>query len=206
MRGLFPGLKQERLLQPCLILFFACLLAMPAGSFAQSYFGTVTGVLTDATGAVVPGARLTLTDQDKGYAFNATSDGSGRYLFRSIPPGVYSVTADMPGFAKTVRTGVRVDVNQNATADLSLKVAGSSQTVAVNAQSQALDAEDATTGLVVDRSGRLVRTFLSNVLIRIGAPKPEDFCEWGRWIPWKPSTSRTSWLFCRWRPLKSNPV
>jgi hypothetical protein len=57
----------------------------------------------------------------------------------------------MPGFEKTVRTGIRVDVNQNATADLSLKVSSSSQTVEVNAQAQALDAQDATTGLVIDR-------------------------------------------------------
>ena len=75
----------------------------------------------------------------------------GRYLFRSIPPGVYSVTAEMAGFEKMVRTGVRVDVNQNATANLSLKVSGSTQTVEVNSQAQALDAQDATTGLVVDR-------------------------------------------------------
>ena len=61
------------------------------------------------------------------------------------------MTAEMTGFAKTVRTGIRVDVNINATADLTLKVSGSSQTVEVNSQIQVLDAQDATTGLVVDR-------------------------------------------------------
>jgi len=149
--GFFPRLKQRRLLQTCWTLLVACQLAVPAGSFGQGYFGSVTGVLTDSSGAVIPGAKLTLTDQNKGYAFNTTSDGVGRYLFRSIPPGVYSVTASMQGFEKSVRTGIALDVNQNVTANISLKVSSSSQTVEVNAQNQGLDTQDATTGLVVNR-------------------------------------------------------
>lgn len=132
-------------------LLLAILLMVPAMVFGQSYFGTVTGVLTDPTGAVLPGSKVTLLDQEKGYTFNATSDSTGRYLFRSIPPGVYSVTAEMAGFEKTVRTGILVDVNQNSTANLSLKVASSTQTVEVTSQNQALDTQDATTGLVIDR-------------------------------------------------------
>ena len=96
-RGFFPCLEQRRLLQTCWILLVVCMLAIPARSFGQGYFGSVTGVLTDPTRAVIPGAKLVLTDQNKGYAFNATSDAVGRYLFRSIPPGVYSVTASMQG-------------------------------------------------------------------------------------------------------------
>jgi Carboxypeptidase regulatory-like domain len=149
--GFVPGQEQKRLPRSYWLVLLVFLLAMPAGVFGQGYFGTITGVLTDPTGAVIPGARVTLTDQEKGYAFNATSGGDGRYLYRSIPPGVYSVTAEMAGFKKTVRTGIRVDVNQNATANLSLKVSASSETVEVNAQTQTLDTQDATTGLVVDR-------------------------------------------------------
>jgi hypothetical protein len=150
-RPFFLAAMQDALWQSCSVLLFACVLGMPVGSSAQSYFGTVTGVVSDPTGAMIPGVKLTLTDQDKGYAFFTTSDGAGRYLYRSVPPGVYSVTTEMTGFEKTVRTGIRVDVNVNATADFSLKVSGSSQTVEVNAHTQVLDAQDATTGLVVDR-------------------------------------------------------
>ena len=89
-RHFFTGQEQKYLPQSCWLLLLAFLLAMPAGVFGQGYFGTVTGVLTDPTGAVIPGARVTLTDQEKGYTFNAASDGDGRYLYRSIPPGVYS--------------------------------------------------------------------------------------------------------------------
>ena len=63
------------------------LLILPATLLAQAYFGTVSGELTDATGAVVQGATVMFTDQEKGFNFNTTSDSSGRYLFRSIPPG-----------------------------------------------------------------------------------------------------------------------
>ena len=151
MRGFFHGQEQKHLPYSCWFLLLAFLLAVPAGVLCQAYFGTITGVLTDPTGAVIPGVKLILTDQEKGYTFNETSDGYGRYLYRSIPPGVYSVTAEMPGFEKTVRTGIRLDVNQNVTADLKLKISSSSQTVEVKAQAQVLDSEDATTGLVVDR-------------------------------------------------------
>ena len=181
MRGFLSGLVQKRLLQSCWILLVACLLAMPVGSVAQSYFGSVTGVLTDPTGAVIPGVKVTLTDQDKGYAFNATSDGSGRYLFRSVPPGVYSVTAEMTGFEKTVRTGIRVDININATANLSLKVSGLSQTIEVTSQSQALDAQDATTGLVVDRKfindlPLIDRNVMDLTMLTPGVTEADDQC------------------------------
>jgi hypothetical protein len=63
------------------------LLLLPVVLLAQAYFGTVSGELTDSTGAVVQGATVTLTDQDKGFTFTAKSDASGRYLFATIPPG-----------------------------------------------------------------------------------------------------------------------
>src|SRR4051812_6851606 len=99
----FYGLLPQRWRSSCWMLVVSCLLAIPADCPAQSYFGTVTGVVADPTGAVIPGVKLTLTDQNKGYPFNTTSDGAGRYLYRSVPPGVYSVTAEMAGFEKTVR-------------------------------------------------------------------------------------------------------
>ena len=88
--------------------------------------------MTDATGAVVPGVTVVLSDQQKGFMFNTTSDSSGRYLFRSIPPGVYTVSAEAKGFDKAQSASVKVDINQNVTANLSLKVAGTSQTVEVD--------------------------------------------------------------------------
>ncbi len=184
IRGFFTGQAQKCPPQSCWFLLLVFLLAIPAGVLGQAYFGTITGVLTDPTGAVIPGAKLTLTDQEKGYTFNETSDGEGRYLYRSIPPGVYSVTAEIRGFEKTVRTGIRLDVNQNATADIRLKVSSSSQTVEVNAQAQALDAQDATTGLVVDRKfindlPLVDRYVMDLTMLTPGVTETDDQCSVG---------------------------
>ena len=75
-------------------------LIIPAALFGQGYFGTVSGEITDPSGAVVPGAKITLVDQQKGYQFATTSDRVGRYLFTSVPPGTYSVSAEMRGLRK----------------------------------------------------------------------------------------------------------
>ncbi len=133
------------------VLFVASALLLPATLFGQGYFGTVSGVLADATGAVVQGAKVVLTDQQKGYTFNTTSDNEGRYLFRSIPPGVYAVAGEAKGFQKAQSASFRVDVNENATANLTLKISGATQTVRVEAQAQNIQTEDAETGQVVNR-------------------------------------------------------
>jgi len=130
---------------------FVIVLMLPAAVFGQAYFGTVSGELTDATGAVVQGAKVVLTDQQKGFMFNTTSDSSGRYLFRSIPPGLYMVSVEAQGFGKTLSARFKVDINENATANLTLKVAGATQIVMVEAQAQAIQTEDAETGEVVNR-------------------------------------------------------
>jgi hypothetical protein len=133
------------------ILIIATVIAFPAVMLGQAYFGTVSGELTDTTGAVVEGATIVLTDQQKGYTFNTTSDSGGRYLFRSIPPGVYTVSAEARGFGRTVSPRLSVDINQNATTNLTLKIAGSSQTVQVTGEAQAIQTQDAETGQVVNR-------------------------------------------------------
>ena len=125
-----------------LVLLMVVLTAVPA-MFGQAYSGTVSGELTDATSAVVTGANVILTDQEKGFNFQTTSDSSGGYLFRSIPPGVYVVSVEAAGFAKTESAKFKVDVNENATANLTLRVAGATQTVEVGAQAQAIQTEDA---------------------------------------------------------------
>ena len=148
-----PGCTFEgkfRLRVSCILL--VSLLVIPALAIAQGYYGTVSGVLSDTSGAVIPGAKVTLTDQEKGYQFHETSDATGRYLFRSVPPGLYTVTAELQGFEKSERVGIRVDVSEKPTANLTMKVASSTETVEVKAQTQRLDAQDATTGLVVNRN------------------------------------------------------
>ncbi|HUO26502.1 MAG TPA: TonB-dependent receptor [Candidatus Aquilonibacter sp.] len=134
-----------------LTLFIAIALLVPAILVGQGYFGTVSGVVSDASGAIIRGAKVTLLDEQKGYQFTTTSDNDGRYLFASIPPGSYSVSAEMKGFEKIVRPHLILNVSENATANLTLKVGAEAQSVEVKAQAQGIATEDAVTGQVVDR-------------------------------------------------------
>lgn len=134
-----------------LLLVVAVLFTVLPIIYGQGYFGTVSGEITDPSKAVVPKAQVTLVDLQKGYQFTATSDKSGHYLFGSIPPGVYSVSVEAPGFEKAVRTNVTVSVSENATANVAMKVATSRQSVDVQSDNQALATEDAVTGTVVNR-------------------------------------------------------
>ncbi len=149
MRTRIPILSHSR--QSTLRMLLVAFALAPAVLVAQGFFGTVSGELTDATAAVVTGAKVVLTDQQKGFRFETISDNSGRYLFRSIPPGVYVVAVEAQGFGKTESARFKVDVNENATANLRLKVAAATQTVQVEAAAQAIQTEDAETGQVVNR-------------------------------------------------------
>ena len=144
----FPGKTSSA---SFLIFLIALVLTIPGSLFGQAYFGTVSGELTDTTGAVLPGVKVVLTDQQKGFTFQTTSDSNGRYLFRSVPPGVYSVSAQAQGFNKIEQRNLRVDINENATANLGLQVATTQQKVDVTAQAQNIQTEDAETGQVVNR-------------------------------------------------------
>src|SRR5665213_3033359 len=109
-------------------LVFLMLLALPAVLLSQAYFGTVSGVIKDSAGAVIPGVNLTLTDVGKGYTFTARSNKVGEFLLPSIPPSTYNLTAEMSGFDKDIRTNIVVSVTGHVTANLTLKVASAAQT------------------------------------------------------------------------------
>jgi carboxypeptidase family protein/TonB-dependent receptor-like protein len=135
------------LLPLLLVCFFA-----PAAVHAQLYTGSVTGLVTDPSGAVVPSAKLTLIDQNKGYTYTASTDpATGRYVLRSIPPGTYKITVEAPSFQSLVQTGITLDVNQNLSLDFSLKVGAASEVVEVKSGAVQVQTEDAVTGQVVNR-------------------------------------------------------
>src|SRR5579862_8221975 len=164
------------------LLLITTIIAIPTMLLGQAYFGTVSGVLTDGTGAVVSGAQVILADQQKGYTFNTTSDNDGRYLFRSVPPGVYLVSAETKGFGKTVSAKFKVDINENATTNLTLKVAGASQSVSVTAEAQAIQTNDAETGQVINRRfindlPLIDRNVIELVNLAPGVTEMDDQCD-----------------------------
>ena len=134
-----------------LLLTFLFSVGMSSSAMAQLYAGSVTGSVKDSTGAVISGATATLVDEQKGFSFSATTDATGRYLFRSVPPATYRLSISASGFKKEDRAGIRVDVNQNVSADFALQVGAGSETVNVTAAAPLLATQDAVTGQVVDR-------------------------------------------------------
>ena len=148
---LFNGAaKRFAFIQILLPLAALAFLAVPLR--AQLYSGTVTGVVTDPSGAVIPGAKVTLTDVSKGYNFKATSDATGRYILRNIPPSTYSLSVTATGFKTSTRTDIALDVNQNATVNVKLELGTTTQTVEVSGAPPLLATQDATTGQNVNRT------------------------------------------------------
>jgi len=142
----FKGVRFSLVLAiPCLMILLSPML------WAQLYTGTVTGVVSDPSGAVVPGAQVKMADEQKGFTSTATTDTAGSYLFRSVPPGSYRVTVQAPGFKSETRGGIILEVNHNVTVNFSLVVGATSQSIEVKGQAPVLDAQDAVTGQVVDR-------------------------------------------------------
>jgi len=137
------------LLLPAFLLVIFFLLS--PGAHAQLYTGSVTGVVTDPSNSSIPGAKVTLTDQDKGFSYNATTDSNGRYLFRSIPPGTYRITVEADRFKTQRQDGIKLDVSQNVSIDISLVIGTSNEVMEVKANSVQLQTEDAVTGQVVNR-------------------------------------------------------
>lgn len=132
-----------------LFLFFSIFLLPPAG--AQLYSGSIAGTVTDQSGAVVLSAKMTLVDANRGYTFSGKTDSAGRFLFREVAPGKYTLTAEAPSFQSQRKEGIEVSVNQNVSVEFSLKVGAQSQVIDVQAHGVELQTEDAVTGQVVDR-------------------------------------------------------
>ncbi len=145
MKTLKPTQWRLSLIVGCLFL-----VVCPA-LWAQLYTGTVTGVVSDPSGAVIPSAQVQLVDEQKGFVFAATSDAAGNYLFRSVPPGSYRLSVQASGFKSETRSGIILEVNHNVTVNFSLQVGATNQSVEVKGQAPVLDAQDAVTGQVVDR-------------------------------------------------------
>ncbi len=88
-------------------------------SRAQLYTGSVTGIVTDPSGASVPQAEVNLTDIDRDTHSSAKTDGAGRYLFRPLPPGNYSLQVQAPDFDTYTIPKIALDVNANVTVNAS---------------------------------------------------------------------------------------
>jgi len=117
------------------------------GTRGQStYTAQLSGVVTDSSGGVIPGAKVILTDEATKIATNAVTDGRGIYVFTGLRPTTYSIRVEAPNLASQERKGVVLAVNQQATLDFTLTPGTVSEVVTVTEQAPMLDTGNATLG------------------------------------------------------------
>lgn len=122
-----------------------CTLVPLSLAFGQSASTSLRGVVKDPSGALVPGAKVTLVDSAKGVTFVATTGNTGLYVFAQIPPAHYIITVSAPGFGDQTKSAELL-VNQPATIDFVVSVQASTVTVDVSSSAQTLNTTDATLG------------------------------------------------------------
>src|SRR5580700_9261676 len=108
-------------------LFPLLINAHPA--FGQVDEGSITGLVQDPTGAVVPGAQVTLLNTDQGITLNTTTGGAGEYTFSPVRIGHYSVSAAAPGFSTTTQQNLEVKLDQHLQVNIQLKTGAATETV-----------------------------------------------------------------------------
>jgi hypothetical protein len=120
------------------------LMVVLAGTALAQFRGSLRGTVADASGAVIPGATITLVNTDTNNTIVSTSDANGIYNFNALPPAPYRLTAEHEGFTKKVLEHVQIIPEQLNSLDLQLAVGQIATTVTVSDTTQALDSETAT--------------------------------------------------------------
>src|SRR5688572_17840215 len=115
------------------LAFCFVLCAVSALALAQVTTTTgITGTITDGTGAVLPGVEVTATDQDTGTVRRAISNDAGYYVFQSLKPGTYTISASLTGFKTAVVQDRRVEVTIPAQVNITMQVGELAETVTVS--------------------------------------------------------------------------
>src|SRR5215470_818957 len=127
--------------------FLLALISVTAS--AQVTTADLVGTIRDNTGAVVRGVKVMLTNVATGVSRSVTTTDDGNYIFTSLHPGLYSLTAEAPGFRKVERTGVELQVNQRAQVDLELPVGEVGETVRIEGTAPLLESQSSVLGSVI---------------------------------------------------------
>jgi len=119
---------------------------------AQSERGTITGTVQDASGAFVPGAKVTLTNTDTGVNFTLPSNTSGDFTVPQLPVGTYTVRFEKEGFRAHSVSGVVLNASMTVRVDGKLEVGAATQSVEVSADAISVSTENAKTSVTVNNN------------------------------------------------------
>src|SRR6185437_12917858 len=121
------------------VLMFLVMACVSAVLNAQSTTGSIYGTVSDTTGAVVPGAQVTVKNSATGESFNGETTDSGDYSFPTLKPGEYAITARHEGFQTQTEQGIHLAANQNVHANFALQTGSVEQTVTVSSDTSSVD-------------------------------------------------------------------
>jgi hypothetical protein len=129
---------------------YLCAFLLPALAPAQEFRGTLSGRVIDPQQAAVPQAKITASENETGAKFSTVSNADGSYVLPFLPPGPYTVTAEVAGFKKYINKNVRVATNEREQLDIALEVGTVDQSVTVSAEGSMLETATASTGQVIN--------------------------------------------------------
>lgn len=132
-----------------LVLFFGVFAILANPSWAQNAGGRVVGTVYDQQGAVIPGAKVAVTNVSTGVSNPGVTDADGFFQVFDLPEGTYHVSVDHEGFNKVVTQNKKLEINQTLRFDITLKLGSASQTITVEAQVSGVETVSPTLGQVV---------------------------------------------------------
>ena len=137
------GLSPASALGKAALLILALACSLPTVGWAQDQ-ATLVGTVADTSGAVIPGAKVNVSNPDKGFMRDLITSSAGEYTAARIPIGDYVITVEARGFERLVRSGIKLDVGQTLRVDLALTVGQLTQEVTVSGNVSKVETENAT--------------------------------------------------------------
>src|ERR1700680_25390 len=148
------GTRLTTMLRSTLLIFIFVELfhfLLPEAAFSQGETtSAIVGQVSDASGAAVPSATVTVTNKETGLRRSASTDDSGRFNFPQLKPGAYSVKVEAEGFQPQQNDAVSAALGQKETVDFRLKIAQSNQTVEISSEAPILNPENANTSITLN--------------------------------------------------------
>jgi Carboxypeptidase regulatory-like domain len=139
-----------RTLRKLVVLVAACS-CLVSITWAQTTNGRISGTVLDASGAALAGVAVTITENRTGLTRSSTTDPQGAYRFVSLPPGIYTVTAELAAFKKGVKAGYDLVADGRVTVDFTLEVGAVTEVVEVSAPGETVNTTSGEISRVVDR-------------------------------------------------------
>jgi hypothetical protein len=121
----------------------AAIAVFPTGAAAQALYGSLTGTITDSSGAAVPGATVAIQNEETGLALNATTDSTGTYTIRNIAGGTYTLRASLQGFKEFVQTGIPITAGGIVRINGKLEIGALTESVTVTTEAVLLKTDKA---------------------------------------------------------------